>query len=477
MVVRRRTTANAESSPDINPPTIIKPAEGAKALVTEQLGGKTVQYEADISQDETETDIETDDETEDGISFDEFEARREADYQEIPKDPLTLMFDGVREAQNQNGEVFIANIMRRQDFMNDNFNSPCSVDSPFPPLQFTARDIFTFIATLQKHNNNSGGRFTINVYRQDGTPLKRYIGKHGAKVAIDLGIAMLAIPNPTAEQVQQNKGDSGNNNGLGQILLEMQRQNQESNRQLLEELRKPKEKSEIETLVMSLAVQKMMNPEAPRSNNTLEETMASMMLLPSMVEGMSRKMFPEPTPEREPDTFDKIEKVLNIPQVQNIVDGLVNIAETAAVNNLTKNATANGVVQDNQVDGEAVQDYYEQPEPQGLPQNDDMNSLITEVITELKSENALDDSNVMIKNLSDNYPDQFDMIVDGCKGMQFDGLLNMVINRANKLNPNPFLEFLNLEATQTSGAYVWTTDGERIKGRLSELYEYLKTYE
>ncbi len=472
---RRRTSATGEVSPDKNPATIVTPTD-EPAEVVETVGGKQIFYKANITQDETKTESDGEGEGNYFDDADDYSNQDQAAYSEIPKDPLTVMFDAVREAQQQPNETFIANILRLQDFMNDNFNVPCSVNSQFPPLQFSARDIFTFVSTLQKNNNNSGGRFTIRVYRQDGNPVKVFVGRNGAQMPIDLGIGMLAIPNPTKEVMNAENNNNGSNGQLAQILAETNRQSQESNRLILEAVTRRPEQSEIEKLVMTLAVQKMMNPEAPQNNNILETTMASMFASQQMIEGFARKMFPEPKADKEPDMLDKIERVLELPLVQNAVDGIVNIAETASVNYMAKQAEANRTAAPQNPAAEAAAEYYEQPEPQGLTEaENDMQKLIVDVIKELKSENPLDASNAMIMELSNEFPDQFDMIADACKGMQFDGLLTMMINRGNKITPNPFLEFIDIDASTAQGVKVWTAEGERMKGRLNELYTCLKT--
>jgi len=95
---RRVTRPPVDAAPDTNAPTKIKPLDGTVAEVTEQVGAKTVTYQAEITQDE---DIELEDEDGEFDSNGEsnYSHQDQANYQEIPKDPLTFMFDAVREAQ------------------------------------------------------------------------------------------------------------------------------------------------------------------------------------------------------------------------------------------------------------------------------------------------------------------------------------------------------------------------------------------
>ncbi len=467
-VPRTRRTANTPDgkTKDVNPATKIVIEEDTKGLITEHQEGRTIQYEAKLEQDE---ETQTEDETFDFDDENSSSYQDQTAYQEFPKDPLTVMFDGVREAQNQEGETFIANILRLQDFMNDNFNVPCSMNTPFPPLQFTARDVFTFVATLQKSNNNSGGRFMVRVYRQDGNPVRVYVGRNGAHVPMDLGIPMLPIPNPTKEAIAMDNNNGQGNAQIAQLIAAVHESNQQFQRTIIEAINKPKEKSEIESLVMSLAVQKMMNPEAPVSNN-LEQTMATLLLAPQMIEGMSRKMFPEPTPEREPDMLDKIERVMQVPMVQNVANGLAEIGKNFAINKMSQQANT---VQQNAPQTEPP---IEQPIPQELTQAEsDMQELIELVLDELNGEFPLDASNQTIIRLSKDYPDQFSAIKMACNGMEFDNVLNMLIQYAGKVEPNPFIEYIDVAASQTAGSYVWTAEGETLKARLKELYDYLKT--
>lgn len=494
VVARRRTPATSGTAQDINPATKIIVPEGTKGIVTEQQEGRTVQFEAEIGQEEiNEEEVEFNDfESEDSFDSQDYPA-----YQEPPKDPLTLMFDALRESQVTNGETFIAHVFRRQDFMNDNFNVPCSVDSQFPPLQFTARDIFTFVHTLQKSNNNSGGRFTIRVYRQDGTPVKTYIGRNGARAPVDLGIAMLAVPNPTKESLHSDSHQNNNNqnNGIAEVMkLMIESQNQTRLDMMKMQLQfaeaqaananQRHEPSDIEKQVMGAALHKLMNPEAPKAN-TLEETMATMFMMPQMVEGLSRKMFPEPTEPRDPTVMDTVKEVMAMPVVDNILAGVLNIAENAAnarfIQAQKDAQTAANPGPPNTYDPNAG--YDEAPyqphiiqEAQIPTENDtQMQDLIEDIIDELQSDTPLNADNETIKELVAEYPAQFDTLKSTCKIATFDQVLALLLDRTKTIQPNPFNPFINMEETVKMNAIIWTAEGNKLQDRLLEFYTYVKT--
>lgn len=473
---RRRTTraTPGEVSPDTSAPTKVVLDEDAKAMVTEQLGGKTLHYEATIKQDENANEVEGEDE--DGGFDDEtgYSFESETPYQEIPKDPLTSMFDALREAARSSDEVFIANIFRRQDFMNDSFNVPCAVDSQFPPLQFSARDIFTFVSTIQKHNNNSGGRFTVRVYRQDGTPVKTIIGRNRAYVEVDLGIAMLAVPNPTREQIDLNSPQqNGNGNGNGginkvlEMIVESQRQMQMEMLKLQYQRTEP---SGIEKQILEASLQRMLNPPPPVSNG-LEHSMAQIMAAPIMVQKMVERAFPEPILPHEPTTMDTIKDVMSLPVVESVMNGVMNMADAALAAKMTAGEqNPSQPAADTEFD-----DFVDEPQPQELSQADiQMQDLIEDVIEELKSDRPLNAENPMIQKLSQDYAEQLPQLKDVCKIMTFDQTLALLMQKTERVSPNPFMPFLNLEETQRQSAIIWNQEGEKLRVRLNEFYEYIK---
>ncbi len=475
---RRTTTgvvsalAEAAEQQDTGAKTKVIIPPGTKTVVRETPLGREFEYEAELTQDE-ETEIEdeglfTDDET-------NYSDQSQTDYQNLPKDPLTVLFDGIREGQRSPDETFVANISRQPDFMNDNFYNPCNVMSSFPPLQFNSKDMFAIVSMIQKHNNNSGGRFTLSVYRQDATPL--CVPRRASDGYIEqrqVGLSMLVVPNPTKEILAAENGSG--NNGIAQVLAEMHKQNMESNNRILEAMRAEKPKSTLEQAIEQKVLNDILNPPQPQqSNGNLEQTMATMLMMPAMVEGFARKMFPEPVAPHEPTTMDTVKEVLSLPLVDNAIGGILALVEQAQIAKMKK-VSPNGMNNLYNPTDEGQEEYYDEPEPVRLSQADtDMQDLISDVVNELTGENPLNTENGMIKDLVVKYPDQFNQLKEACSIMTFEQIRSLLMSRTAKLQPNPFTPFIDWNKTAETNIYTWNESGDKLQVRLEELYNYLKS--
>jgi len=58
------------------------------------------------------------------------------------------------------------------------------------------------------------------------------------------------------------------------------------------------------------------------------------MAMPVMVEGMAKRMFPTPAEPVEPDMFDRVGKILEIPAVNSIVEKVGNMSEAFAISKM-----------------------------------------------------------------------------------------------------------------------------------------------
>lgn len=433
--------------------------------------GSTLTYEAKVKKRETNNDGEDD--------FDEDfgESEITEPLAKIPQTQLYQMFNDVREASSFDGEPFVAIITRLQDFMNDGYNVPCSTITDFPPLQFTANDLLTFIASIQKANNNSGGRFTIKVCRMDASPLLRIV--HHSRYSstdVPIGCAMVAVPNPIKDLSTTTSTAQSESDKLAQILATMHQQNQQMQSQILQALNAPKPKSTLEDAMERKILNDMLNPPVPQTD-VFQNSMAQMMLMPAMAEGFSRKMFPpEPLPPPEPTTLDTIMKVIEMPMVQNItqnaVDSVLGMVEQAQA---AKFAAANKTVIVSAASDMDSQTVEQLPEVESDEEPSDMQVLIEDIIKELESANPLDATNEMIKSLTAEYPDAVEQIIGICKGFKFERVVPMLIEQTKNLVPFPFDPYLDHEQIQATQTIVWNEKGGAMLKRLEEFYTYMKT--
>jgi hypothetical protein len=461
----------------------------ANVIQTTTPDGKTstrATYKAkavpDLESDETPNQLED----LDGADYGESDSQS---FLEIPKTPLELMFEQLRHAVKVRGESdrFFAYVVRQPDEIGQIFLRPARAQMDLGSFGFSTRDQFNFVRAIQERNGNSGGVFNVKIYNAQQTPLlierNMYeFDRRGEARYTHIGLVNYGVPDPYIEPKAEN-GASDPNGMLSTLIAEMRRQHDDFiqvTREMIGREQGPKEKSILEQAVERKLLHEIENPQKlpPQGENSFEKAMAQMILLPQMADRFSRHMFPDPppvTPETEPDLIDKLDKFGNsragqmvLPIVANIVERFSETAQAFAVARMKLN--------DDSVDD--LDETEGQPYPNAAAmnpaQNDPMQELIGIVIGELESERPLDDTNPVIKKLSEDYPAQTEQLIITCQSAPFDVVLNIMINQARKMQPSPFLPFVDVDASQRAGGkFIWNERGEKAKQRLLEFHSFL----
>lgn len=447
-----------ESGKDINPPTVIDVGEdGAKAQITEQVGAKTIQYEAKVKQ--AEPTLEDEDE---GFEDEVFNNDIDTSFEEIPKGKLDRMFDCLRELTNNESEIFFAKLIRVPDFINDNFNIPCKTEQELGVFQFSLRDVFDFIPQIQKINGNSGGYFNVLVYKSNRQPAYVIRQHNFNAVSQQIGINNLHVPNPVKEETPLLPGS--NQPDILTIIREMKRESDERLERLLATINRPHEKSVLEKALEQKMLNDLMNPPE-RGSNSFEETMAKMLAMPVVAEKFAKKMFPENITPEPKGLIEQITEVANSPVGQKLIDKVGDIAEHIVVAKTTPAELAQTVAMPN-------------PQPQQIPNgvNNEMQELLEDIVAELESDNPINAENELIVDLKTDYPAQYQQLQLLCKSMPtFEDALNFIMAQTATMQPNPFVPFLDLNETTKQNVYVWNERGLKIKNRLNELYNFLRS--
>jgi hypothetical protein len=442
---------------------IIEEAEIADVMEVTRNGEttQTIKYKAPIKADELPN--ETNDNTENqDKNFDDEMFLENTNFEEIPKDKIDKIFDDI-ETVAKDTDYFYAKLTRIPDSMSDSFYIRCANEMPLGVFQFGLNDRFNFVSAIQKQNNNSGGRFNIQVFTNDQKLFQIFRGyanpynsRDKQPVFQPVGAANVLIPNPVREEIKDAP------NGLESILSKMIEMQRESNQQILNAINN-RQQSDVEKLVMTKAIENLMSP--PASNNaSLEEKMMQFMMMPQLVNKMAERMFPEPvTPPApiEPTTFDRILQLSQTPMVQNALERVGTIAEYIVEQKFTPpQNVANPPQQQNGFDNA--------PEQIEQPQNEEMKVILNELITELESDNPIDAENEMIKALRANHPEQFNMIQSFCKMSDFSSVFQMLLMQAQNIQPYPFEPFV------TPDRQGFNDRGQRAITRLEQVYIFLR---
>lgn len=418
---------------------------------------KTVVYNAPIKQNEiTETDDNT--ENQDQFSDDEngFNSFQESDFEEIPKDKIDEFFDIIEESLPNENTPFYVRVMRTPDNFDDSFYYPVRDLISLGVYGCRLTERYRLSATLQKINNNSGGRFNLIALDQQQKPLLQFVRhtyERGQRITHTAPIIArdVFLPNPQREELA-----NGGQSDIKLILDAMQ----ENNRQMLAAIAANKpQQSQIETLLLTKAVDMITNP--PQSGN-LEEKLLTIFAMPQMVDKMAAKMFPAPpapVTEKDPTTFDRVLQFANLPAVQNIGERLMGALEFVVEQKMTQNGNTPAV------------NNPEQPTEQTeqlTTVTDDMQIILTSIINELESNRVIDKDNEVLKSLTVDFPEQFETVKVFCKSADFNTVLTMLINRAATMTPFPFAPFINTDS-QT-----FNERGVKMVARLQEVYNVLK---
>jgi len=455
--------------------------EETEANVTETISSdgkktKRINYPAKIKENEV---IENDEmaEIQDESFFSETDnLNANLENEEIPKDKLDIMFDDIERVSNGVNGIYFAKVTRQPDSLSDNFFNRCGGEMPLGVFQFSLRDRFNFIPQLQKINGNSGGYFNILVFDGQQKPLgwSYRIGYSRETGFKQIGCHNLLVPNPniTSDLTTTNQNQS-NNTSLEMVFSKMAEMMQSNHNQLMQIINRQPEKSTLEKAIEQKMLNDLLNPPPPQTTNQFEQTMATILAAPVMIEKMSSRMFPPPPVEKEPNLAEQIQsgvkQALEIEPINNLFNIGVNALGMYAENKLTANTQS-------VIDNLPNQNPQQNPQPVAIAETEnDMNYLIKDIIEELESDNILDENNELLQDLDKDYPSQSLMIKSLCKSNNFDVVLNLLMSQADGIKPvNPFVEFLDVEKSQTENRIVWNERGEKLLKRLNEFYEFAK---
>jgi hypothetical protein len=345
----------AEPKKTLKQTTVVIP-DDTTARVSEKIGNKTVSYEAKIEESETPVIDHDDNDTEDTehiFSNTRLFERESEPVQEIPKSPLEIMFNRVAEMA-ATGEILYATINRTPDNMTDRYNVPCNQAMSLGIVQFTTNDLFDFIPNIQRLAGNTGGKFNVLVYHANRQPMMHFrqmANGYRDGDGVQVG-AQLVIPNPVVD-AQPNGAPANNNFDILQIVQTMQDRADARMMQLVESLNKPKEKSEIESLLMQKAMDKLMAEPVPvKDDFSIERTMANIMqsatVMASMGDAFAKMLNREAPPVPEKTWLDQAKEIGELPLVQNVIERIADVAEAAAVNKMQLPAAPNPTPQNTQ---------------------------------------------------------------------------------------------------------------------------------
>lgn len=509
----RRTRRTSVPLPDpTNPPAsnnseIIYEEGGNEATITEYIdGNKAATYQAKVGKkiiDETQINDNQDDLEGFGL------LDLATPYQEIQKDPITQMFDDI-QLYVEGGMIdeWFIQVTRMPDGMGDKFNIPCRERLAPQVVRLTSADRFNFVSEIQKLNEYSGGRFNIILYDHKQKPIPAPSSWNRTDLTYIEFSTVLAngTPPPIAA------GTMGNDSGLFNYLQEQQKRQDEFNRQLLDTLRNQNQPrpSAIETAVQTKMVDMILNGGLNGNSNSgpekmIENALGSMQVATAMAEGLASVIHREPVPPAPKTTFDHIMDVASHPMAQGIVERGLEVMDALASASIEKKMQNNGQPQSQpqpqpqpqhqQGFNPAPLPYVDQPpiildvEPihdengqieYNEENNEDippMQELVETIITELESGNPLDASNQTMQQLQADFPGPYMMIKMTCKGGTFDNVMDMLLEQTAPMRPFPFEPYIDFAAMQVAGNaenIIFNADGERIRARLFELYNYLR---
>ena len=458
---RRRSISPIEASEDTTKSKIVIP-DGTKATIREQIGGKDVVYEAEIKEDDTQ------DTTEDIVSEDFLEFDEMPNTPQIPKGSLDLMFDDISFAieMDNHYDMFFAKLLRQPDTFTDKFNVPCRDIIEIGVIQFSTQDRFNFIPAIQEANSNSGGRFAVSIFDSNYKPLQVAKGRALQPIYRDIGLASLIVPNPKLKPVIDNNGNTSNNDShIANALIEIAKINQANHQQILQALNARPEKSTLEQAIEQKVLNDILNPPQQNNNgndssNIIANVMGNIAVVQAIGDGLARSLNREPPPPPEKTWVDNFREVADLPITQKLIERVGDIGEAVAVAKLNL-AAGNQEIQN--------------PHSETVDMANDNQQLITDILTELESDSVLNAENQTIQELASEFPTQFEELVITCKTAPFDVVFNILLNRTSKMQPSPFIPYLNLDETRTQNKYVYNELGEKVVKRLQELHTYLQT--
>lgn len=386
---------------------------------------------------------------------------------ETPKNRLADIFMELKDIEEQEGEVFYAMVTRRPDLMNDNFRRKCMTAETFPPLQITSNMMMQFLSDIQRYNENSGGRFDIVILDT-------------AYQDTEVGVSGLTIPNPLLEEkkVEEEKTSSD----LKLILEHMAKQQLDFQTTIKELLLQPQKEDDFVALAKEKMRNDILNPKtAPTVDvaGIIQQIMVVPAVVSAMGEGFKGMFANNAQPEKTPSTMEMLlgnemfmDKATGI--VENLIDNVSSIAEVAVSN---RQPVSNGMPQQPQwqgnnanplpnapVENEVIEVEQEIPIEVSQAQMAQQ-KIVHDILTELESDNALDENNVFFNQMKADNPDIYELLKGMCNLMTFDNAML----RLEQLAPDEFRRYAKEDNPQELSEL-----GIKIQGKLKNLYDFLR---
>jgi hypothetical protein len=462
MATTKRKPANTEVLTDETTTAKVRETQNANGEVT-----KVLEYNAPVkiyesTEDET---AENSDESENENGDFSFQAM---DFSDIPKDKIDIIFDDIEQFeidnQNQNGYYF-AKLTRIPDAMTDSFYLPCNNEMPLGVFQFSINDRFSFVPAMQKQNNNSGGRFNIQIFDAERKLLKVFIGYDNPysprkqEIYKPVGASNILIPNPVKEDLPQAAS------GLESVLNKMIEMQRESNQQILNAIRQNNSGKTTGEFVQEIIAIKQLFPE--QKNDFMQQLIAAPVMMETFALQMRESMKrPEPVPPQERTGFDKFMEFSQTPLAQNLIAKVSDIAEAVASAKIAQSNPE--LMKQLQANNEA------ETETEQTENGEEMKLFITDLKTALESDTEINADNAMIQKLAADFGESYGMVKMLCQSLPFENVFQMLLQRTQNIQPYPFNDYLDLEQTQIQQKFVWNERGQKALVRLEKVYLFLK---
>lgn len=374
------------------------------------------------------------------------------------------------EILSEDGEdQYVAIITRLADVYNDNFHSPSFADQNFPPMQFSPQGMMiNFIPSVQKFNNNSGGRFSIVVCQMNGEPID------GAR------LTNFVIANPPRTEAPITNGN-GSDAGIVALMREMMEQNQRNMRDMIASIQAGKS-DRLQELAEQVMLKKLTEDSKPSAS--FEEMMMKMFTMPAMVETMAESFRNAMNGgAKESDDSPTWMKVMNSPfgekigeRAGGILEGLMALGSQIAQQKMQQSPPAAAYQPPYQPPPQEIVTVEPLPNPaqdqtvkdDETTEEDEMKNLIEDIVGELESENVIDDNNEFMKELAEDYPMEAEFVKMLCKSQPFEKLTAMLMQKA----PSAFEGMVELSEDGKTPRL--NERGVKVENRLREFYEYYR---
>lgn len=364
-------------------------------------------------------------------------------------------------------ESYVAVITRLADLFNDSFFFPCATQQAFPPMAFNASGmLLNFVPQLTRFNNNSGGRFNIQVCSPSGEPID------------DAILTNFVIANPPRAKSESN--GNGEMNVLIDFIREQNQQNQQFQAQLLQQLAQLQNpKNDRFTELAEQVLMKKLSEETKSSNP--QDVLMQMLVMPEMVSTFAEQ-FRNAMGVNKPQESSTFIKLVESPfgeqlgaRAGEILAGLTQAAANfaqakalAASQPQVVNVPQSVTPEINPVLPPSIEPPKTTPDQVNDDENDDekdeLKMLVEDIIAELETENPINDDNQFVQELKTDYPMEAELLKMLCERHSFEELLQMLAQKT----PEVFQNFLDPRTMRP------TERGVRLTARLKEFYDFYK---